>query len=137
MTKVYEILRYFRTFREITLTYYQIFLNCFNRKSNDREKITVEALAERSGISNRQIIRLRTGETEQPELDTIVAIAIGLDIPEDVSNLLLEVAGHKLLAYKEEHMLYKFFLSDTCEMSIQECNEMLIASGYDKLGKEK
>ena len=97
------------------------------------KKITVETLAERSSISDRQVTRLRTGETEQPELETIVAIAIGLDIPEDVSTLLLEVAGHTLLAYKEEHMLYKFFLSDPCEMPIKECNEMLIANGYEPL----
>lgn len=108
--------------------------------------IKVEELSEKSCISTRQIVRLRkedddyedsdekqadnqkekTDELCKPELSTVIALAIGLNLPENVAFRFIAASGHNLVLGKKEHILYKFFISDYCWMDIHECNNMLI-----------
>ncbi len=103
-----------------------------------KQGIKVEDLASSSRVSPRQITRLRTGETENPELETVIALAIGLDLPHIVSMEFLKIAGYTLRRTTSSHMMYDFFLSDCCILSVNECNQMLIAKGFEPLtGEEK
>ena len=97
------------------------------------QKVTIEELAELSRISDRQITRLRTGESERPSLGTVVALAIGLDLPYDVSILFLETAGYSLQIYTNENILYKHFLADYCNKTVKECNQILEDNGFKAL----
>ncbi len=101
-----------------------------------KKKITVESLADFSGISERQISRLRKETTERPKIETVVALAIGLDIPYEISILFLKTASYVLSLGNEKHMLYKHFLSDGCLMSIHDCNAMLEANGFKSLNED-
>ena len=103
----------------------------------EKQNITEEALAGESGISTKQITRLRTGETETPKLGTVVALAIALDLPQKVSMAFLNIAGYTLRRGISSHMMYEFFLSDSCSFSVKECNEILVAKGLKPLVDEE
>jgi len=46
-------------------------------------KLTQDALAERSGISQTHISQIEMGKTQRPELETLQALATALDVPVD------------------------------------------------------
>ncbi len=96
------------------------------------QNMSVEELAGNAELASKTVTRCRTGETKDPTLETMVALAIGLDIPFEVSIQFLAVAGYSLLPSNEEHMLYRFFLSDACEMTVKECNALLKARNSKK-----
>ena len=98
---------------------------------------TVEELAGESGLSERTIKRYRNAKTKNPKLETLVALAIGLDIPYVVSMKLIEAAGLWFIPNTEELMLYNFFLSDACTMTVSECNGILKNHGLELLNGEK
>ena len=58
--------------------------------------VTNEQLAEKSLLTSKTIQRMRTDPDHKSDLDTIVAIAIGLRLPPYISNPLIEKAGIKL-----------------------------------------
>ncbi len=61
----------------------------------DRKKITVEALAERSGLSSTTIKKYRAG-TSKPPIENIMAVCIGLNLPRRLSEHLLSTFSFKL-----------------------------------------
>ena len=103
----------------------------------EAQHMTVDDLAWESGISDRTIQRYRNAKTKNPKLSTVVAMAIGLDIPYVVSMKLIEAANLKLIPNNEERMLYIFFLSDACTMTVDECNDILKAHKLEPLNGEK
>ena len=105
-------------------------------KLMEKQGLTIKDLADKSGISEKQITRLRKGKTENPELETVVALAIGLDVPKIVSMEFLKIAGYKLRRDKQEHLMYDFFLDDVWSPTVAECNEILAAMNFKPLTKE-
>lgn len=127
VSKAKAILRHQRNVNDlfdciVATSFSQTLINLMKKKG-----ITIEALANDSGVSPRQITRLRTGETENPSLTNVVALAIALDLPQNISLEFLKIAGYTLRRNTTCHMMYDFFLSDGCLLSVEECNELLVA----------
>ena len=99
-------------------------------------KITGKKLADKSEVSEKTIQRIRTGETTNPNIETMVALCIGMDLPYEVSLAFIEKAGLNLMGNNPERLIYKFFLKDGCNLDIYECDELLKSKGYKGLIRE-
>ena len=62
-------------------------------------RMTVEELEKRIPLSRRQILRLRTEDRKNYELDQVIALCIGLNLPPWLSDILLEKAGLTVKRY--------------------------------------
>ena len=61
-------------------------------------------------------------------VDCVVAICIGMNLPPELSNALISKSGFTLrLAQNEAHLMYNFFLNHLYMGSIHECNDYLVA----------
>lgn len=61
-------------------------------------------------------------------VDCVVAVYIGMNLPPELSNVLISRSGFTLrLAQSETHLMYNFFLNHLYMSSIHECNDMLVA----------
>lgn len=100
-------------------------------------EVTEEELAEESRLNPKTIQRLRTNPDYNVTLKTVVSICIGLHLHPLLSMHLINAAGLSFRAGSEEHMMYQFFITGFYTHPIDECNEMLEASGFKILsGKE-
>lgn len=102
----------------------------------DRLEVTVEELEERSLITDRTIRRMKNEIGYRPKLNTVVAVCVGLQLPPDLSMDLINKSGHTLMAFDEEHVIYRFILHAKHPCSILECNEILRANNRKPLSKE-
>lgn len=95
-------------------------------------RMTVEELTKRIPISRNTLLRLRTEEKKNYNLDQIVAICIGLNLPPWLSAILLEKAGltvKRFGAYGYYGTILDCFYMDT----IQEVQDFLQSNGYEQL----
>lgn len=99
-------------------------------------RISETSLANKSGISEKTIQRIRTGKRPNPTILKMVALCIGLELPYDVCLALIDKAGLCLKSNTQENMLYKFFLKDGCSLDIYRCDEILKAKGFKGFLKE-
>ena len=96
----------------------------------DWSEISVESLAENALISAKMVQRMRNDLTYPKNIDSVVAICIGMHLPPELSNALIDKSGFTLrLAQNKAHILYYFFLNHYYTHSIRECNDMLVAKG--------
>lgn len=102
-----------------------------------RNNVTVEALAEASGMEPKTIQRLRTDENYTSTLETIIAVCIGLHLHPLISEALINCSTFRLKLTTDLHVIYKHLLTSCYTKSIQECNETLIAANFSPLTKEK
>ena len=104
------------------------------KKLMEWAEITVEELAEKIGVDQKTIQRLRNGKNKNPNLKTVVAICIAMQLHPDLSFHLISTAG---LNFKptEEDLTYKLLIRSYYTHSIDECNKMLISQGYKPLTK--
>ena len=90
--------------------------------------ISVETLAEKALISPKMVQRMRNDPSYPKNIDSVVAICIGMNLPPELSNALISRSGYNLrLAQNEAHLMYNFFLNHLYMGSIHECNDMLVA----------
>ena len=71
-----------------------------------------------------------------PKLNTVVAVCVGLQLPPDLSMDLVNKSRHSLMAFDEEHVIYRLILNAKYRSSIYECNEILRANNCKPLSKE-
>ena len=91
-------------------------------------EISEETLAEKALISTRMVQRLRNDPEYPKNIDCVVAICIGMNLPPELSNALIIKSGFSLkLAQSEKHLMYHFFLNHLYKGSIHDCNNMLQA----------
>lgn len=94
----------------------------------DWTEISEEALAENALISTKMVQRMRNDPNYPKNIDSVVAICIGMHLPPELSNALISRSGYSLrLAQSEAHLMYNFFLNHLYMRTIHECNDMLIA----------
>ena len=105
-------------------------------KHMDRLEVTVEELEERSLITDRTLRRMKNEIGYRPKLSTVVAVCVALQLPPDLSMDLVNKSGHTLMAFDEEHVIYRFILNLKYQSSIYECNEILRANNCKPLSKE-
>lgn len=91
-------------------------------------EISEEALAEKALVSTKLVQRLRNNPAYPKNVDCVVAVCIGMNLPPELSNALISRSGFTLrLAQNEAHLMYNFFLNHLYMGSIHECNDMLVA----------
>jgi len=98
--------------------------------------MTVEELAEASLIADRSIRRYKSGEHENPTLESVIALCIGMKLPPPLSYKLVSSAGFSFMA-REKDIMYQTLLGGYFSHSIHECNELLIAQNMQPLGKNE
>ena len=95
-------------------------------------EISEETLAEKALVSTKLVQRLRNNPAYPKNVDCVVAVCIGMNLPPELSNALISRSGFTLrLAQNEAHLMYNFFLNHLYMGSIHECNDMLVAKGLN------
>lgn len=72
----------------------------------------------------------------RPNLRTIVAFARGLDLNIQMTEKLLQLAGHAF-DDSDEHQALKFCITGFSGQPINECNDFLKSYGYEPLGTQQ
>lgn len=99
-------------------------------------ELTIETISERSLLSEKTIQRMKSDyQNYDPSLETIVQFCIGLKLPPELSALLFERSS-KRLTNNQKHLTYQFLLNSCYISSLFDCNEILEAQGFKRLGKE-
>ncbi len=98
-------------------------------------ELTLAKVEERSLISERTLYRMRTDENYNVSLELILQLCIGLHLPPEISEILISRSS-KRLGNMELHFLYRFLLNCCYTSTIFECNDILEAQGFSRLGKE-
>lgn len=98
--------------------------------------MTNEQLAEKALISSKTIQRMRNDPDHKNDLETVIAVCIGLQLPPYISDPFIEKAGLKLKV-GEKGITYAHLLTTLYQNPIHEFNEYLEVAGYPPLsGKE-
>lgn len=97
-----------------------------------RSRVTIEALAEKSGISTRTISRLRNEERREYSLDQVIAICVALHLPPWLSRKMIEKAGF-LLRQTPQHLAYQMILDCMYMDTVDEVQQQLVLAGCKKL----
>ena len=90
----------------------------------------------KTGVHRVKLKQFRDGKLNNPEVRTVVAICIGLNLDIVQTMKMLRSAGHILLNTRE-HWAYKFIITCCEGMEIEERNAILIALGVRPLGSRK
>lgn len=98
-------------------------------------ELTLAKVEEQSLISERTLYRMRTDENYNVSLELIIQLCIGLHLPPEISGILISRSS-KRLGNMELHFLYRFLLNCCYTSTIFECNDILTAQGFSRLGKE-
>lgn len=112
-----------KTFCEMLAPYLSQF-----EKSDDFETLT--------GVHRVKLKQFRDGKLNNPEVRTVVAICIGLNLDIEQTTDMLRSAGHILLNTRE-HWAYKFLITCCEELDIEKSNAVLISLGIRPLGSRK
>ena len=99
-------------------------------------QLTNRKLAELSSLGEKTVSQLRKGVVDKPQLETIIAICVALQLPTFISHSLIETAGYKLQPYGKD-IYYQYFLDKASQkqMSIEYCNDLLIKIKEEPLTK--
>ena len=98
-----------------------------------QRRMTIEKLAETSGVSPRTINRLRSSTGHRAEKQTILALCFGLRLEPMLSFDLLRKFGIYLTDTPED-IMYQFVLISLYGEPLRKVNEVLAASGTPPLG---
>lgn len=101
----------------------------------EEREITVEQLAETSGLSEKTISRLRSGENK-PALPTVIAICIGLSLDPFIAEQLVNIAGYSLGGKKADRA-FKLILGIAYSITIFDANNFLKKMGLPILNKNR
>ena len=94
-----------------------------------RLNMTVENLAERTGLGIRTIIGLRGNSGHAPKLETILAVVVGLGLEDMFCMDLLEKANLTHMTKSETYQLYRLMISVKPDISVYQINEYLTHIG--------
>ena len=94
-------------------------------------KVTVASLSERTGISERQIGRMRNDETKDICFRTIIALCVALNLVSETAEKLLNLKRYTLNCDDAYVQVCKMFLD--VSITVLDCNEMLKSFGLEPL----
>ena len=103
----------------------ELFITCF-------ANYTEYELEDLSGINERRIREIKNEKTKRPKLSYLVALCVAGNVSTIDSLKLLAYAGYVLRNTPEEY-LYGKFLDDTRRITVETCNEILIANNFSPL----
>lgn len=75
------------------------------------------------------------GKDEQPMLATVLSLCVGLSLDTLTAYHLIALAGYALLPGNRLHQLYAYFIENSADLDICECNKFLRDFGYCKKGE--
>lgn len=102
----------------------------------DKLHLTNEALTDRCLINEDTIRKYRNGSNKsKPNLQTVVALCVGLQLPLPFSLDLVHKAGHTFTGEPND-IAYLTVLSTMTGCSIYDCNALLRDAGVPPLAKE-
>ena len=99
-------------------------------------EVTEEELSESSLLSVMTIRRMRNDTNYRTSMDSIFQLCIGMKLPPDLSDLLLERSSHRL-GMTELDRTYYTLLHGCYTRGMIECNDLLEQLGFKRLGKEE
>ncbi len=88
---------------------------------------------EKTLLDDMTFSRIKNKPDYTPNLKSVIAICVGLDLDLTVTNELLRLAGHSLTTSRE-HKAYSYIINAFCGCSIDERNEALEALDVEPLG---
>lgn len=97
----------------------------------DQTHISVAELSARTGISDRQIGRIRNDEVKEISFRTIVAVCIAMNLVLETSEVLLKLKRYTMHCDESYVQLCKMFLQ--VNVTVGDCNKMLKNLGYEPL----
>lgn len=119
-----EIVEYYKGHKPYTFG--QALCTCM-----EEVKITVANLSARTGISERQIGRMRNDKVKDIEFRTIIAVCIGLNVVTETAERLLNLKRYTLNCDEPYVQVCKMFLG--VRSTVEECNEILKSLGFEPL----
>lgn len=78
--------------------------------------------------------RLRSKD-EPPTLATVISLCVGLSLDTLTAYHLVALAGYTLLPGNRPHRLYAYFIENSEDLEVWECNEFLRSMGYCRKGE--
>ena len=123
-SRALEIVEYYK--EHIPYTFGQALCKCM-----EHTKVTIATLSERTGISERQIIRLRKDQVKDISFRMIIALCVALKLARDTAERLLNLQRFTLNCDEPYTQICKMFLE--VNISVEDCNELLKSLGLEPL----
>ena len=103
------------------------------KKYMEEQKLSVNELAKKSGLSPNAVIKYRSGHIPSDYI-VLVMLCIGLKINYSKAEYLFSLA-HLTLGSDKKSLVYKLLinLSFASDITIEQCNDYLIRLGFPKL----
>lgn len=98
----------------------------------ERKNITVEALGFQSKLSNTTIKKYRAG-TSVPDIDNIMAIFIGLNLPEKYCDEMLRACGLSLTDVDTKQKVYRHLIREHSDGNLEQWNMFLAEFGLEPI----
>jgi DNA-binding Xre family transcriptional regulator len=93
----------------------------------EKKEYTNESLAETISVSSKTIQRMRNDSKQEYEINTVIAICVGLQLFPQISREMLEMAGITL-KNTERDFVYSMIIDTFYKRPIGDCNELLISA---------
>lgn len=123
-SRALEIVEYYKEHKPYTFG--QALCMCMKQA-----KVTVANLSARTGISERQIGRMRNDEAKDIGFRTIIAVCVALNVVSETAERLLNLKRYTLHCDEPYVQICKIFL-EVC-ITVKECNEILKSFGFEPL----
>jgi transcriptional regulator with XRE-family HTH domain len=107
--------------------------NCYIaslQKVREWRDITYDELAERILIDARTIRRIMNGETNGSIL-SLVWICLGLHLPPEISNHIIDKSHHSLNYTNDSHVYYRFAINHLYAKKVEEIRAFLLRQGAE------
>ena len=98
----------------------------------DQRKISVIDLAIEAGLSEETIKKMRNSNHVSFSIQTVVAVAIALHLPPQVSSQFIEASPAKFLD-TEEMYVYRYLLQNNYQQSVAHVNRLCVEAGIQPL----
>ena len=89
----------------------------------EKTKTTVAILADKTGISERQITRMRRDEAKEISFRVIIAVSVAMKLTQGTVEKLLNTKRYTLQCDDPYVQICKLFFEE--DVSVEECNELL------------
>lgn len=123
-SRALEIVEYYK--QHMPYTFGQALCRCM-----EQTKVTIATLAERTGISERQITRIRRDQAKDITFRTIIALCVALKLAQETAERLLNLRRFTLHCNEPYTQICKMFLE--VNVSVEDCNKTLKSFGLEPL----
>lgn len=123
-SRALEIVEYYK--QHITYTFGQALCKCM-----EQTNISIAMLSERTGISERQITRMRNDDVKDIAFRNIIALAVAMKLALGTAEALLNLKRFTLNCNETYVQMCKLFLE--VNVSVEDCNQILKVHGLEPL----